>query len=65
MSEEQFIQGAIEHPGSLKKWAAMNGFQNEDGTIDLRTARSYAQEHGLKHRLRQINLAMTLKKLRR
>ena len=63
--DEKFIQGAIEHPGSLRRWADEHRFKNRDGTIDLRRAEAYAKRRNLKHRLRQIRLARTLKKLRR
>ena len=65
MSEDRFIGRAIKHPGSLRRWAKMHGFENADGTIDLRRARAYARRNRLDHRLKQIQLAATLKKLRR
>lgn len=63
--DEKFIQGAIKHKGSLHKWAAEHGFLNKDGTINEREAKAYAKRHHLRHREKQINLAMTLAKLRR
>ena len=64
-SDEQFIQAAIKHPGSLTRWAEQHDFKNKDGTIDLRRARAYAKRRGLTHRLRQINLAANLRRLNR
>ncbi len=61
----KWIQRAIKHKGSLKEWAKEHRFLNRDGTIDLREAYAYAKRHGLTKRMRQINLARNLKKLRK
>jgi len=60
--KKKWIQKAIKHKGSLKKWARQHGFITEKGTIDLRRAKKYAEEHHDEHRIRQINLAMKLRK---
>lgn len=62
---KRWIQKAIKHKGSLRKWAEKMGFITKRGTIDLKSALEYAEKHNLKHRIRQIRLAMTLRKLRR
>ena len=59
-----WIQKTVKHKGSLKKWAKEHGFiKNEK--IDLEKAYKYAKKHKLTHRIKQINLAKTLKKLRK
>ena len=63
--KKRWIQRAIKHKGSLKKWAEKHGFITRRGTIDLKRALEYAEKHHLTHRIRQINLAMTLRKMRR
>ena len=60
-----WIQKDIKHKGSLTKWAKEHRFINKKGTIELSKAYSYAKKHKLTHRIRQINLAKTLKKLRK
>jgi len=60
--KKRWIQKAIKHKGSLKRWAEEHGFITKKGTIDLRRAKKYAEEHGDTHRIRQIDLAMTLRK---
>jgi len=62
---KRWIQKAIKHKGSLKKWAEKHGFITKKGTIDLRRAKKYAEEHGDTHRLRQIILAERLRKYRK
>ena len=63
--KKNWIQKAVKHKGSLRKWAEKHGFITKRGTIDLEKAKKYAEEHNLTHRVRQINLAMTLRKIRR
>ena len=60
-----WIQKNIKHKGSLTKWAKEHRFMNDNDTIKLNKAYSYAKNHKLTHRLRQINLAKTLKKFRK
>ena len=60
-----WIQKDIKHKGSLKKWAKEHRFLNKNNTIDLNKAYAYAKRHELTHRIRQINLAKTLKRLRK
>jgi hypothetical protein len=59
---KRWIQRAIKHKGSLRKWAEEHGFITRNGTINLKEAEKYAKAHGLTHRLRQINLAKNLRK---
>ena len=59
-----WIQRTIKHKNSLKKWAKEHGFIKND-KIDLNKAYEYAKKHNLTHRIKQINLAKTLKKLRK
>ena len=64
---EQFIQEAVKHPGSLHRFAKKHRALNRDGTINLdkATAAAEKEEGAAKaHRLRQINLARTLRELR-
>ena len=60
-----WIQKAIKHPGSLRRWAEKHGFITKRGTIDLKRALEYAERHHLTHRIRQIHLAMTLRRMHR
>ena len=59
-----WIQRTVKHKGSLRKWAEEYGFI-KNGKIDLNKAYEYAKKHKLTHRIKQINLAKTLKKLRK
>jgi hypothetical protein len=61
----RWIQRAIKHKGSLRKWAEEHGFITSRGTIDLDRALRYAKRKGLTHRIRQIHLAKTLRRVRR
>lgn len=61
----KFIQKAVKHPGSLRRWAEQHHFINSKGTIDLSKAEKYAKKEGLKHRLKEINLAKTLRRVRK
>jgi len=63
--KKRWIQSAIKHKGSLRKWAERMGFMNKDGTINLREAKAYAKKHHDEHRLRQIILAERLRKYRK
>lgn len=68
MDDEKFIQGAVKHPGSLRRFAKKHHTLDKSGNIDLQKTRKVAlkeKEPGRSHRLRQINLARTLRKLRR
>ena len=65
--DDYFIQEAIQHPGSLKKFAKKHHAMNQDGTINLNEAENAAMnenEPSRTHRLKQINLARTLANLR-
>ncbi|MGC9046969.1 MAG: hypothetical protein ACP5IC_02555 [Minisyncoccia bacterium] len=59
---KKWIQKAIRHPGSLRRWAKEHGFITTNGRIDLKKAEAYARKLGLTHRIRQINLVKNLKK---
>lgn len=59
----KFIKRAIKHPGSLRRWAREHGFIRH-GKIDLARAEAYAKRHKLEHRIREINLARTLRRLK-
>jgi hypothetical protein len=60
-----FIKKATsKHKGSLRKWAQAHKFIS-NGKINLAKAKNYAKKHGLKHRLKQINLAQTLRRVRK
>ena len=67
----RWIQKAVDgkdREGNLKDWAASHRLLNQDGTIDLRRAHAYVERNYTGNartlRLRQINLAHTLKGLR-
>ena len=62
---KKWIQKVTKHKGNLTKWAKEHRFINNNDTINLKKAYSYAKNHKLTHRLRQINLAKTLRKLRK
>ena len=62
---KNWIQKVTNHKGNLTKWAKEHRFMNNNDTINLTKAYSYAKNHKLTRRLRQINLAKTLKKLRK
>lgn len=66
---DMFIQEATaEHKGTLRRYAAKHRLLTKKGTIDLPRAKGYVErnESGAMKtkRLREINLAMTLKRLR-
>ena len=61
---KRWIQRAVKRKGSLTVWAKKHGFY-KGGRIQLNRALRYAKRHHLTKRVRQINLAMTLKRLRR
>ena len=61
----KFIQKAIKRKGSLTAWAKMHHFITGRGTIDLDRAYKYAKKKHLIERVRQINLAKNLRKLRK
>ena len=60
---KKWIRQAIpeEHRGKLEKWAKEHHFMYVDGTINLREALTYAKKHGETKRIKEINLAKTLK----
>ena len=62
-----FIQRAIKHPGSLRAFAIRHKALTPRGTINLAKAKRAAnRETGAArlHRIRQINLAENLRRLR-
>jgi hypothetical protein len=64
---KRFIQGAIKHPGSLRRFAEEHHALDKNGDINLAKARRAAKrekEPARAHRLRQIALANTLRRLR-
>lgn len=64
---EKFIQGAIQHPGSLRAFAKKHHAIGKGGKINLeKTERAAMRLKGDSklHRERQINLARTLRRLR-
>jgi len=65
---ERFIQSAIKHPGSLKKFAKEHKLMTHEGHIDLPRAKRFVERNekgeARTHRLRQINLAFTLRRAR-
>jgi len=66
MAERKWIQRAIKHPGSLTRWAKAHGIAPPFSAEDLARLRRIAER--LKpaertRRLRQINLARTLKRV--
>ncbi|MEM3859301.1 MAG: hypothetical protein QW478_07825 [Candidatus Micrarchaeaceae archaeon] len=65
MKNRKWIQKGIKHKGSLKKWATEHDLLTQEGNINLVKAYAYAKRKNLKHRIKQINLAKTLRKLRR
>jgi len=62
---KKWIQHSIKHKGALRRWAEQHRFLNKNGTIDLSKAYKYAKTHKDTHRLHQINLAKTLRKIRK
>jgi hypothetical protein len=66
--EDKFwIQKAVNkkgHKGRLRRWAMKHRLLNQDGTIDLSHAKKFARREGDVHRLREINLAINLRRLR-
>jgi hypothetical protein len=68
MSEDYWIQDAIKRRGSLRRFAEKHRAIGKDGDIDLRKAKAAAEkerEPERARRLREVNLARTLRKLRR
>jgi hypothetical protein len=62
-----FIRGAIKHKGSLTRFARAHHALDKNGNINLAKAKRAANRlHGeaRTHRLREINLARTLRRLR-
>ncbi len=66
MDNRKWIQGAIKHPGSLRKWLGVP----EGKTINISLLRRLLHAARYKgriitpHRRRQIQLAITLKRMR-
>ncbi|MEM4056841.1 MAG: hypothetical protein QW578_07380 [Thermoplasmatales archaeon] len=65
MRDKKWIQKSIKHKGSLRNWARKHRLMTKRDTIDLQRAEKYAKRHGETRRLRQINLARTLRKVRK
>jgi len=63
--KKNWIQKAVKHKGSLRRWAEEHGFITERGTIDLDEALRYAERKHDLHRIRQIYLVKTLREFRR
>jgi len=61
---KKWIQKAIKRKGSLTQWAKQHGFY-KNGRIQINRALRYAKRKHLTKRIRQLNLAKTLNKLRR
>lgn len=67
-TSKKFIQSAIEHPGSLRRWARTLGLLRGHDTLtthDLDAMAAIARREGLGHRLRQVQFARTLMRVRR
>jgi hypothetical protein len=66
---DNFIAGAVEHPGALRRYAKKKHTLNKDGTINLRETKAKAEKEKRpatrRRRVREVNLAMTLADLRR
>jgi hypothetical protein len=65
----QFIQEAVaHHKGALRKYAKEHGTLEKNGNIDLRKTKGYIEKHEKgemkTRRLREVNLAENLKRLR-
>ena len=66
--KSKWIQKAIKKPGSLTEFAKRHRLMNKDGTVDLDRTERYINKN-LKgkektRRLRQVNLARTLRKMK-
>ncbi len=61
---KKWIQKTVKHKGSLIKWSKKHKFY-KNGKILLTKAQKYAKKHKLEHRVKQINLAKTLRKIKR
>jgi hypothetical protein len=65
MATKKWIQKATKkHKGNLTSWAKQHHFV-KNGKIELGKAYRYAKKHELTKRVRQINLARTLRRLKR
>lgn len=67
---DQFIQEATKgHKGSLRRYAKKHHALNKDGTINLEKVQRAAEEERRPktrlRRIREVNLARTLRELRR
>ena len=51
--------------GKLRRWAEAHHFILKNGNIDLNRAYKYAKAHHLTKRIREINMAKTLRRLRK
>jgi hypothetical protein len=69
LPEFRWIQGAIRREGSLRRFAERHRLLNKEGNIDLNKVRRYVKRElkgsARKLRERQVNLAQTLRRLRR
>ena len=63
--KKYWIQKVTKHKGNLKKWAKEHHFTNKNGTINITKGLRYAKNKHLDKRIKQLNLAKTLKKLRK
>ncbi|MEM3859984.1 MAG: hypothetical protein QW478_11395 [Candidatus Micrarchaeaceae archaeon] len=61
---KKWIQKSIKHKGSLTTWAKRHKFY-KNNKIELGKAYKYAKKHHLTKRLRQINLAKTLRRFKK
>jgi hypothetical protein len=56
--------GVRRHKGMLRSWAAEHGFIGPSGRIELGEAYAYARARGDTHRMRQINFAKNVRRLK-
>lgn len=63
--KKKFIKKAIKRPGALTNFAKRNKTLNKDGTINLDKTETLARKRDNTRVLRQVNLARTLRKLRK
>ena len=64
-ARRKWIQGATQHKGTLTRWAKAHGFVTPKGTIDLARASAFAEKSGSTKRIRQVDLARTLRHFHR
>jgi len=61
---KKWIQGAIKKPGALRR-SAKKGEVNKSGTLNLNKMAARAERTGNKTLARRVNLAKTLRKMRK